>query len=125
MQQRLKRFLAVFVIAVAAQLLAPIAASWAAAAAASDPLAFTEICHSDQGDPANPGDTGKGMDCASCPFCAVVVQAGASFDTPVDFSLVAPCREGVNVTWLTPVHTMTLLDPGGVAQARAPPVSVA
>jgi len=124
MQQRLKRYVAIFVIALAAQLLAPIAASWAAAAVIADPLAFSEICHSDQGDPANPDAPPSGMDCANCPFCAVVVQAGVSFDAPVDFSLVPPSRQGVSVRWQPLAQTVTLIHPGGTAQARAPPASL-
>ena len=46
MRRQFQKFLPIVLIALAVQILAPIAASWAAAIASFDPLQAAEICHS-------------------------------------------------------------------------------
>jgi DUF2946 family protein len=122
MRRRLQRFLPIVLIALAVQVLAPIATCWAAAAAISDPLGFAEICH---GDPAAPADSANrdisrrahGIACLIC--CAV--QANASFDTPQAIAFAAPYRQSVRMAWRA--HTPISVDfrAGSNTQARAPP----
>src|SRR5258708_14700623 len=47
MRRRLRKFLTIVLIAVMVQILAPIAACWAASIAVSDPLYAAAICHDD------------------------------------------------------------------------------
>lgn len=53
MRRRLERFLPIVVLALVMQILAPIAASWAAGITVADPLQSASICHSD-GTPDGP-----------------------------------------------------------------------
>jgi len=78
------------------QILAPIAACWAAATAVSDPLQSVEICH-DFANPAS-GQTGQGGQPAHDGACAIccIVQASASVDTPQQTAFAVPYRQTVN-----------------------------
>jgi hypothetical protein len=83
MYRRLKLLLAIVLIALAVQTLAPIAAWWTAAAAASHPLQAAEICHNLPG--GSSGQTDQGTDQhahdGACLICCGV-QASSSVDTP-------------------------------------------
>src|SRR5437879_1755707 len=57
MRRRLRKFLPIVLMAVMVQILAPVAACWAASIAGSDPLHAAAICHDDGG--ANSGQTGQ------------------------------------------------------------------
>ena len=49
MRRRLRKFLPIVLVALVVQILAPIAACWAASIATSDPLLGAAICHDDGG----------------------------------------------------------------------------
>jgi len=126
MRQRLQKFLPIILIALLAQILAPVAACWAAAYAISDPLGFGEICHSDstsQGAAGSQGDQGADhcMDGSACQICCAA-QANASFDAPQDITFAAPYRQFAQVIWHARAQDIVAFRAGLNAQARAPPV---
>ena len=81
MRRRLRKFLPIVLIALAVQILAPIAACWAAGVAASDPLATAAICHDASNQADQPGQTGQHAHDSTCALCCLA-HAGASSDTP-------------------------------------------
>src|SRR5512140_1201831 len=98
MRARLQKFLPIVLIALAMQVLAPIAACWAAGVAVADPLQ-NAICHSSDAAGSGPVDqTGApGAHEGACSLCCLA-QANASFDSPqVAFSI--PVRAVARVAW--------------------------
>src|SRR3954471_16438488 len=83
MRRRLGKFLPIVLIAVLAQIFAPIGATWAASIAASDPLQSAVICHGDaawassQTDQSGPPRAHDGC----CSICSVV-HSGAAVEAP-------------------------------------------
>lgn len=122
MRRQFQKFLPIVLIALAVQILAPIAASWAAAAIASDPLQAAEICHSLPGDSS--GQTNQGTDQhahdGACLICCAV-QAAASVDTPQQAPLPVPYRQAMPVVWHVAAVEASSSRSGSNTQARAPP----
>jgi Protein of unknown function (DUF2946) len=126
MRRRLRKFLPIVMLALAVQILAPIAACWAAGIAASDPLAAfgaAAICH-DAGGPAgnqaDPSDrTGHRAHDGACALCCLG-HAAASMDTPNTITAV-PYRHSLLVVWRDVVAELRDARSSGHAQARAPP----
>ena len=116
--RRYPKSLLLALVALALQILAPIAASWATAIVASDPLQSAEICHStsDQngGQPAHSGI------CAIC--CAL--HAIPSIDTPPQVALAIPYRQTAPVVWIRFAPRRSPSGVGSNMQARAPPLSM-
>jgi hypothetical protein len=122
MRQRLRTFLPIVLIALMVQVLAPIAACWAAAFAISDPLQAIEICHSDPASASGPVDQSgqhRAHDGACAMCCAV--QANATFDTPQTVTVATPYRDVVRVIWRDHAPDLSRFDEGSNAKARAPP----
>jgi Protein of unknown function (DUF2946) len=123
MRRQLQKFLPIVLIALAAQILAPIAASWAAAAAAYDPLQAAEICHSLPGDSS--GQTDRGTDQhahdGACLICCAV-QASAAADAPQQAVFAAPYRQTTLVVWNYAARDVSPARVGSNSQARAPPL---
>lgn len=123
MRRQLQKFLPIVLIALAVQILAPIAASWAAFGAASDPLLGAEICHSL---PGSSGQTAPGSDQhdhdGACLICCVV-HASASVNTPQPTALIIPSRPIVRVVWRMTAVDISRFRAGSIARARAPPLS--
>jgi hypothetical protein len=125
MRRRLRKFLPIVLIALVVQILAPIAACWAAVIAASDPLYTAEICHDSAGSTAsqtgNPADqTGHHVhDAACCLSCAA--HTGASLDSPQPTTVAAPYRQPERVVWRDRALHLCDSRAGSHAQARAPP----
>jgi len=118
MRQRLRRFVPIFVIAFLVHLLAPVAWSWAAAMAVSDPLAAAEICHSDGGAPVDSTDQmGDRLNCAM----VCIAHAAVAPDTPRHVVVAAPYREAAGIAWQNCSQGFRARHRGAVAQARAPP----
>jgi hypothetical protein len=123
MRRRLRKFLPIVLIALTVQILAPIAACWAASVAASDPLHAAVICHDGASTPGqtSPADqTGQpGAHDGCCSACSVA-HAGAPVDPP-QTAVATPYRDSAPVVWLDlalePFGSRT----GSQAQARAPP----
>jgi hypothetical protein len=121
MRRRLRKFLPIVLVALAVQILAPIAACWAAVIAVSDPLHAAVICHDDSAQTGNPTDQtgGLGAHDAACSLCCAV-HAGTSLEAPLT-AVAMPYRQPLQVDWRE-VAAELLGSPAGLhAQARAPP----
>src|SRR5581483_4406634 len=99
MRARLQKFLPVVLLALVMQVLAPIAACWAAGQAVADPLGAAVICHSvsEQGDPIDQGGSPIAHSVA-CALCCLA-QANASLDSPPHAALSAPLHQTERVVW--------------------------
>jgi len=121
MRRQLQKFLPIVLIALAVQILTPIAASWAAAAAA-DPLQAAEICHSL---PESSGQTDQGSDQhghdGACLICCAV-QASGAIDAPPHAALAVPYRQITRVTWHVVARDVSPARRRSNTQARAPPL---
>jgi Protein of unknown function (DUF2946) len=125
MRKRLQKFLPIVLIALAVQILAPIAACWAAVLAATDPLQAIEICHSDptaNGSQSDQGGQHHSHD-GACSMCCAA-QIGASFDAPRPIVVAAPYRAVARVVWFDYAPDRFRLRIGSNAQARGPPLSM-
>lgn len=121
MRRRLELFLPILVLALAMQVLAPIAACWAAVAALADPLQIAVICH-------DTGAAGTGQNdrsdvpashAGSCSICCLA-SASASLDAP-QAVFAMPLRPAASVVWHAAAASVVVLHGGSNAQARAPP----
>ena len=126
MRRRLRKFLPVVLTALALQMLAQIGVCWAAARAASDPLASLSICHSST-DAAVPTGSDQGNDSnhdGSCAICCVLA-ASASIDTPGQATLMRPLhREVEAVLWGYECPGLFSARIGSNFQARGPPQAI-
>jgi hypothetical protein len=122
MRRQLQKFLPIVLIALAVQILAPIAASWAAAATASDPLQAAEICHSIPGESS--GQTAPGTDQhandGTCLICCAA-HASASVDAPQQNAFLIPYRQTMHIVWHAAAPDAPPSRAGSNTQARAPP----
>lgn len=124
MRRRFQKYMLIVLIALMVQIFAPIGACWAAAMAASDPLATAEICH-DSGTAGRAVDQtgGEHRDHGSaCAICCLT-SAGASIDTPTLAAIAHPYREIARVVWQEQAAGLAVFRAGSNAQARAPPFS--
>lgn len=121
MRARLQKFLPIVLLALVMQVLAPIAACWAAGQAVADPLGIGVICHSvsEQGTPndRNGAPTAHAGACALC----CLAQANASFDSPSHATLSIPVRHAERVVWHAADASAVAAHKGSSAQARGPP----
>ncbi len=121
--QRLRRYFPIFMVALMVQVLAPIGASRAFAAAVTDPLAAAELCLS--GPSSNGSDQGsqhRGHD-ASCVLCCSFNPSSVNFSAPEPAALAAPYRSVSGVTWREYALLFEDSRTGSNAQARAPPAN--
>ena len=122
MRRQLQKFLPIVLIALAVQILAPIAASLAAAVASGDPLQAAEICHSV---PGGSGQTDPGTDPhahdGACLICCAV-HASAALDTPQQLALSVPYRPMTRVVWNSAARDVSSARHRSTTQARAPPL---
>jgi hypothetical protein len=121
MRARLQKYLPIFMIALMVQILAPIGAGWAFAAAISDPLAAAEFC---QTGPSSEGNDQGGQHRthdASCVLCCSYNTSTATFSAPEPTAWAPPYRLANGVIWLgsTPQPVDSRI--GSNAKARAPP----
>ena len=120
MRARLQKFLPIVLLALVMQVLAPIAACWAAGQAVADPLQTAVICHSfsEQGGPNDQGaPTAHAGTCALC----CLAQANASFDSPPHAALSIPFRHAERVVWHDADASVVAAHRGANTQARGPP----
>jgi Protein of unknown function (DUF2946) len=119
------RFLPIVWIALAVQILAPIAATWAVAMAAADPLQSAEICHTVSDASSSQSDQGGGRPAhhGACAICCVV-QASASIDAPQQTAFTVPHFQATHVDWIIAALDLSPFRAGSNAQARAPPLSM-
>jgi hypothetical protein len=121
MHRRLKNLLPIVLIALAVQIVAPIAACWAAVIAASDPLSAAVICHGKGGAAgAASQDGAPGVQRGCCALCGVL-HSGAPVEPPRTAATFTFDRQVTSVVWhelaLEPVTSRA----GSPEQARAPP----
>ena len=121
MRRRLRKFLPIVLIALVVQILAPIAACWAAGIAASDPLHAAAICHDNAASTSGQTDqTGQpGAHDGCCSFCSIAHTAAPS-GTP-QTAVTAPYRCSQRVVWRDRAPDLFGSRTGSQAQARAPP----
>jgi hypothetical protein len=124
MRQRFQKYLPIVLVALMVQIFAPIGACWAAAIAASDPLATATICHggvpaADQQDNQTAPGSQHGSACAIC----CLASAAASIDTPKIDAFAVPYRETARVAWHAQTADFSGPRTGSNAQARAPPLA--
>ncbi|WP_430642012.1 DUF2946 family protein [Bradyrhizobium brasilense] len=101
------------------QILAPVAACWAAAIAVADPLQSAGICHSDTTTGSGDQDRGKYAHDGLCAIC--VSHADTAVDAPKPVTFVVLVRQFRPILW---TDTRPVLGPSGSGsntQARAPP----
>ncbi len=122
MRRRLHKFLPIVMIALMVQIFAPIAACWAAAIAASDPLGAAEICHDASGTAGLPGDqNGQHREHGGmCSICCLA-SASASVDTSAPVALANLYRDSARAIWHEQAPHLSSARIGSNAQARAPP----
>ncbi|WP_314958345.1 DUF2946 family protein [Bradyrhizobium cosmicum] len=121
MRARLQKFLPLVLLALAMQVLAPIAACLAAGQAAADPLSAGVICHSavEQGGPNDRTGTPTAHS-GACALCCLA-QASASLDSPPPVTLAVPSRYAARVVWRAADGSAVATHRSTGAQARAPP----
>jgi hypothetical protein len=121
MRARLQKFLPLVLLALAMQVLAPIAACWATGLAIADPLSAAVICHSASEQGSLNGQTGvPTAHAGACALCCLA-QANASLDSPTPAAFSIPVRHAERVVW-HPVDAFAIAAPeGSSAQARGPP----
>jgi len=109
-------------IALVVQIFAPIAACWAAAIVASDPLGRAVICHESGGAAGQQGDQGipQHEHGAACTLCCLA-GASAGLDTPRPIVLANPYRDVAPVAWSEHRFEALASRTGSNARARAPP----
>ena len=122
MRRRLQKFLPIVLIALMVQVFAPVAANWAAAMVASDPLGAAAICHDTAGTAGQPDDqSGQHREHGgACSICCLA-SASASVDTPKQVSLANPYRASAPVIWHDQAPDFSGARIGSNAKARAPP----
>jgi hypothetical protein len=120
MRARLQKFLPIVLLALVMQVLAPIAACWAASQAVADPLGTGVICHSvsEQGGADRNG--APKAHTGGCSICCLA-QASASLDSPPQAIFAMPFRAGERVAWRPAADCLAVFRGGSNAQARAPP----
>jgi Protein of unknown function (DUF2946) len=126
MRRRLQKFLPIVLIALVVQILAPIAACWAASIAASDPLGTAlgsaVICHDNSA--ATPAQSDQGDDHrahnGACSICCIA-QAAVAIDTSPQAAVTAPYRLPARVVWRGQAPERPGARTGSNTQARAPP----
>lgn len=121
MQRRLGRLLPIVLIAMLVQILAPIGASWAFGATASDPLHLAGICSSAVSDAAAGGDTTPHQVAATCCTLCCVAQSVTPTPDP-QAAFVTLQRDADIVVWRDGLPERLGLAVNSQAQARAPPV---
>jgi len=121
MRARLQKFLPVVLLALVMQVLAPIAACWAAGQAVADPVGAGTICHSvsEQGAPNDQGGSPIAHS-GACALCCLA-QASASLDSPPHAALSVPLRHAERVAWHEAGASVLSAHKGSSAQARGPP----
>src|SRR3982074_2032052 len=103
MRRRLWKYLPIVLMALTVQILAPIAACWAAGIAA-DPLPAAVICHDSASTPGptahqkdQPGQPRAHDGC--CSICSVA-HTGAPLDSPQTSAVPTPYLQSERVVWL-------------------------
>lgn len=122
MRRRLHQFLPIVLLALAVQILTPIASCWAAGIIVSDPLfgVADHICHSG----SSRGDQGDHhLHDGACLICCVS-HAGGLLNTPQPVAVVALDRISEPVIWRDTASRLSGARARSNTQARAPPLAM-
>jgi len=119
MRRRLAIFVPIVLLAMWVQLLAPVAAFRAVAAAVSDPLYMATIC-SGMASPEETSDTTAPHGANCCGYCSVGHSVSVVLDPPQAIHVVLQ-RQYSRVAWLEAEPSLPPARIGLHAQARAPP----
>ena len=120
MRRRLGRFLPIVMLALLVQFFAPVAACWAAAQVASDPLAGALICSHDAGATSQDGRSDQQQaQGGCCSLCCVAQTVTPTDDPQSSFSKLE--RPAATVVWFDAAPVLPLLRTASNAQARGPP----
>jgi hypothetical protein len=121
MRRRLRNFLPIVLMALAIQILAPVAACWAVSIVASDPLHAAIVCHDSLASTSNTTDqTGQPPAHDGCCSVCSVAQTGAGVDMP-QVAAATPYFESRRVVWVAFEPVGVASRNGSLAQARGPP----
>ena len=121
MRRRLRNFLPIVLMALAIQVLAPVAACWAVSIVASDPLHAAVICHDTAASKSNTGDhTGQPRAHDGCCSVCSLAQIGDGIAAP-EHAASAPSVQQRRVVWLGFEAVGPTSRNGSLAQARGPP----
>jgi hypothetical protein len=126
MRRRLRKYLPIVLMALAVQILAPIATCWAAAIAVSDPLHAAFICHDNGASAQGPADiqdgqTGQPRAHHGCCSVCSVANTGAPIDSPQAAAVTTPYLQSKRMVWIERAPDLFGSRAGSHAQARAPP----
>jgi hypothetical protein len=123
MRRRLQEFLPIVLLALVMQILAPIAATFAAATAAADPLQSAEICHTISGTASGQSDQSGGQHAhdGACAICCAL-QASASIEAPQQTAFTVSYPQATHVDWTIAAVDLSPSRVGSNTQARAPPL---
>ncbi|MGV7216711.1 DUF2946 family protein [Bradyrhizobium sp. UFLA05-112] len=102
------------------QVLAPVAACWAAGLAVADPLQNAVICHSTDASDAGAQTGVPAAHAGSCSICCLA-QSNASLDSR-QATFANPFRLAEPVPWHEQAAPAVTSDGGSNARARAPPL---
>jgi hypothetical protein len=120
MRSRLHRFFSIVLVALAAQILSPVAVCWAAAIAVSDPLQAAVICHdSGSSSPIDQGSDPRFHD-GTCIICCVA-HVGAPADASRTITVLVLDGVPQPVIWAETAIAPAPFRGGAHTQARAPP----
>jgi hypothetical protein len=121
MRRRLRKFFPIVLLALTVQILAPIAACWAASMAVSDPLGSGFIiCHDSAATPGQTDQTGQPAAHDGCCSVCSIAHAGATVEPP-QATVASPYAQAERVVWFYPPTDRFASRSGWQAQARAPP----
>jgi hypothetical protein len=121
MRRRLRKFLPIVLLALAVQIIAPIAACWAASIAASDPLHAAVICHDSAAASGQSDQTGQPRAHDGCCSVCSIAQASALLDAPQTSAVASRYLLSSRVVWPDRAPDAFGSRTGSHAQARAPP----
>lgn len=121
MRRRLERFIPIVLLALLAQLIAPVGAFHAVAHAVSDPLYLASICSSASSDsghslPSDDSATHRGC----CVACGAGIGGAVAVDPPQPV-FIGLHRQYQQIVWLEAWEALPAIRTGSNAQARAPP----
>jgi len=124
MRRRLSKYFPIVLVAMMVQILAPVAACWAASIAPADPLHAAIICHGDVAATPGQNDHQTGQPRAHDGCCAVcsVAFTGVPLDSPQATAVTAPFLQVERVLWPDRGPDLFGSRTGSHAQARAPPL---
>ena len=120
MRRRFKKLLPIVLLALAVQIVAPIAACWAASIATADPLHSAVICHDNAAASGQSDQTGQPQAHDGCCSVCSVAHTSALVDAP-QTAVTTPYRQPARVVWLDRTPELFGSRTGSHAQARAPP----